>query len=268
MSVCRPVGKEVVVIMKSKCRYKSYKKDRKIRLHKFNGVCQVHESELSGLYSLKRSNVDGSSAESVRETIRPWTRRLPYKPTEEERMSHSVSHSVFKAGCAHYVKGLARDWPHQYDSGLTPAIHMVARDFCVTNTKSDDALTILVLKEKSYQSAGETVMHDMSAIEFAVTTGAGYLNFWEYQEVMITCDQEQSMRRIAELFQERRRSRRTIVNYSPKGSHRSRGVVDNVHLHLKALLRTMRFDPIDKTAASVGAVVGETLGMEFNEVCH
>ena len=125
MSVCRLVGKEVVVIMKSKCRYKSYKKDRNIRLHKFNGVCQVHESELSGLYSLKRSNVDGSSAERVRETIRPWTRRLPYKPKEEERTSHSVSHSVLKAGCAHYVKGLARDWPHQYDSGLTPAIHMV-----------------------------------------------------------------------------------------------------------------------------------------------
>ena len=39
MSVCRPVGKEVVVIMKSECRYKSYKKDREIRLHKFNGVC-------------------------------------------------------------------------------------------------------------------------------------------------------------------------------------------------------------------------------------
>ena len=103
------------------------------------------------------------------------------------------------------------------------------------------------MKEKSYQSAGVTVMHDMSAIEFAVTTGTGYLDFWEYQEVRITCDQEQSMRRIAELFQERRRSRRTIVNYSPKGSHRSRGVVDNVHLHLKALLRTMCFDSIDKT---------------------
>ena len=117
MSVCRPVGKEVVVIMKCKCRYKSYKKDRKIRLHKFNGVCQVHESELLGLYSLKRSNVDGSSAECERETIRPWTRRLPYKPTEEERMSHSVSHAVFRAGCAHY-------------DGLTPTIHMVARDFC------------------------------------------------------------------------------------------------------------------------------------------
>ena len=38
MSVCRLVGKEVVVIMKSNCRYKSYKRDREIRLHKFNGV--------------------------------------------------------------------------------------------------------------------------------------------------------------------------------------------------------------------------------------
>ena len=91
---------------------------------------------------------------------------------------------------------------------------------------------------------------------------------------MITCDQQQSMRSIAELFQERRRSIWTIVNYSPKVSHRSRGVVDNVHFHLKALLRTMRFDPIDKAAASVnikntvGAVVGKTLRMEFNEVCH
>ena len=75
-------------------------------------------------------------------------------------------------------------------------------------------------------------MYDTSAIEFAMTTGAVYLDFWEYQEVTITCDQEQST------------------------------------------LRTMRFDPIDKTAVSVnvkntvGAVVGETLRMEFNEVYH
>ena len=251
MSVCRPVGKEVVVIMNSKCRYKSYEKDRKIRLHKFDGVCQVHESELSGLYSLKSSNVDGSPAETGRETITPWTRRLPHKPTDEERTSQSVSHLPFTAGCDHCVKGLTRDWPHHSDSGLTPAIRMVALDLCVGNTKSDDASTILAMTEKPYQSAGVTVMHDMSAIEFTVTTGIGYLDFWEYQEVMITCDQEQSMRRIAELFQERRRSRRTIVNCRPKGSNRSRGVVDDVHLHLKALLRTMRFDPIDKTAASV-----------------
>ena len=33
---------------------------------------------------------------------------------------------------------------------------------------------------------------------------------------MIKCDQEQSMKRIAELLQERRRPRRTIVEYSPK----------------------------------------------------
>ena len=40
MSVCRPVGKEVVVIMKSECRYKSYKKNREIRLHKCqSGPC-------------------------------------------------------------------------------------------------------------------------------------------------------------------------------------------------------------------------------------
>ena len=54
-------------------------------------------------------------------------------------------------------------------------------------TPNPMTLTIFLMKEKSYQSAGVTVMHDMSAIEFAVTTGAGYLNFWEYQEVMITC---------------------------------------------------------------------------------
>ena len=48
---------------------------------------------------------------------------------------------------------------------------------------------------------------------------------------MIKCDQEQSMKRIAELLQERRRPRRTIVEYSPKGSHQSNGVVENAHHH-------------------------------------
>ena len=43
---------------------------------------------------------------------------------------------------------------------------------------------------------------------------------------MIKRDQEQSMKRIAELLQERRRPRRTIVEYSPKGSHMSNGVVE------------------------------------------
>ena len=65
------------------------------------------------------------------------------------------------------------------------------------------------------------------------------------------CDQEQSVKRIAELLQERRRPRRTIVEYSPKGSHQSNGVVDNAHFHLEGLLRTMRSDLMEKTGVNV-----------------
>ena len=60
MSVFRPVGKEVVVIMKCECQYKSHNKNRVKRISKFSGVDQIHESDLSGLYSLKSSNVDGN----------------------------------------------------------------------------------------------------------------------------------------------------------------------------------------------------------------
>ena len=77
-------------------------------------------------------------------------------------MSHSVSHLPFRAGCAHCVKGLARDWPHHSDSGLTPAVHMVAQDFFVGDTKSDDALAILAMKEKPYQSDCATVVHEVT----------------------------------------------------------------------------------------------------------
>ena len=41
------------------------------------------------------------------------------------------------------------------------------------------------------------------------------------------CDHEQSMKKTAELLQERRRPRRTIVEYKPKGIHQSNGVVEN-----------------------------------------
>ena len=68
---------------------------------------------------------------------------------------------------------------------------------------------------------------------------------------MIKCDQEQSMKRIAELLQERRRPRRTIVEYSPKGSRQSNGVVENAHYHLEDLLRTMRSDLMEKTGVNV-----------------
>ena len=59
------------------------------------------------------------------------------------------------------------------------------------------------------------------------------------------------MGRIAELLQERRRARRTIVEYSPKGSHQSNGVVENAHYHLDGLLRTMRSDLMEKTGVNV-----------------
>ena len=68
---------------------------------------------------------------------------------------------------------------------------------------------------------------------------------------MIKCDQEQSMKRIAELLQERRRPRRTIVEYSPEGNHQRNGVVENAHIHLEGLLRTMRSDLMEKTGVNV-----------------
>ena len=89
---------------------------------------------------------------------------------------------------------------------------------------------------------------------------------------MIKCDQEQSMKRIAELLQERRRPRRTIVEYSPKESHQSNGVVENAHCHLEVLLRTMRSDLREKTGVNVNVksllAPGETRRLELDEVCH
>ena len=129
---------------------------------------------------------------------------------------------------------------------------MVARDFCFVNTESDDdVLTILAKKEKPFRSFGATVLPDKSASEFAVATIIGYLDFWGHQEVMTKCDQEQSMKRIAELLQERRRPRRTIVDSSLKAGHQSNGVVENAHYHLERLLRTMRSDLMHKTGVNV-----------------
>ena len=79
----------------------------------------------------------------------------------------------------------------------------------------------------------------------------GYLNFWGHQEVTIKCGQEQSMRKIAELLQERRRPRRTIVGYNPKGSHQSNAVVENAHNHLEGLVRTSRYDLMEKKGVDV-----------------
>ena len=73
-------------------------------------------------------------------------------------------------------------------------------DVCFVNTESDDdVLTILTMKEKPLQFVGATVLPDTSASEFAVATIIGYLDFFGHQEVMSKCDQEQSMKKIAEL---------------------------------------------------------------------
>ena len=70
---------------------------------------------------------------------------------------------------------------------------------------------------------------------------------------MFKCDQEQSMKRIAELHQERRRPRRAIVEYSPKGSLQSNRALENAHYHLEGLLLPMRSDLIEKTGENVNA---------------
>ena len=68
---------------------------------------------------------------------------------------------------------------------------------------------------------------------------------------MIKCDQEQSIKTIAELRWERRRPRRTLVENSPKGSHQGNGVVENAHHHLEGLWRIMRSDLMERTGANV-----------------
>ena len=104
-----------------------------------------------------------------------------------------------------------------------------------------------------------------------MATIIGNLDFWGHQEVMIKCDQEQGMKRIAEL-----RPRRTIIEYSPKGSHQSNGVVENAHSHLEGLLRTVRSDLVEKTGVNVNVksllapwlLRHCALRVEFDEICN
>ena len=77
---------------------------------------------------------------------------------------------------------------------------------------------------------------------------------------MIKCDQEPSMKNIAELLQKRRRPRRTFVEHRPKESHQSDGVVESAHCHLGD--RCER-----KCEITAGTVVGQTLCTGFDEVC-
>ena len=201
LSVSRLVDKGFADVMGKEQGNTLGKDGRVTHLHKSNGVYHVRATALSELCPLEDQdprNDDAPPAGAVGEAIVPWTRRLPYKPTEDERLAPSVSHLPFKAWCSHCVKGLARDWPHRSDYGPPPDVPVVAMDFCFVNTVfDDDVLTILAMKENPFQSVGATVLLDKSASEFAVATISGYLDFWGHQEVMIKCDQEQSMNRIA-----------------------------------------------------------------------
>ena len=96
LSVNRLVGKGFVVAMGKEDGHKVHKGGREIHLHKSNGVHRVHVTTLSELCPLEDlRNDDGPPAETVGEVNMLWTRRLPYRPKEDERMSHSISHFPF-----------------------------------------------------------------------------------------------------------------------------------------------------------------------------
>ena len=96
LNVNRLVGKGFVVVMGKEGGHKVHKDGREIHLHKSNGVHHVHATTLSKLCPLEDlRNDDGPPAETVGEVNMLWTRRLPYRPTEDERMSHSISHFPF-----------------------------------------------------------------------------------------------------------------------------------------------------------------------------
>ena len=185
---------------------------------------------------------------------------LPDASVREHLLMNSRAHDkwILMAAEIQTVAMARTTWLHTWPTcrseliGPPPDIPRVAMDFCFANTESDDdVLTILEVKERFFQSAGATVLPDISASEFAVATIIGNLDFWGHQEVMIKCDEEQSMKNIAELLQEWRQPRRTILEYSPKGSQQSNGVAENAHFHLQVLLRTMRSDLMEKTGVNM-----------------
>ena len=180
LSVSRLVEKGFAVMMGNEQGNTLSKDGRVIHLHKSNGVYNVRTTALSELCPLENQdprNDDAPQAEAVGEANVPSTRRLPYKPIEDERLAHSVSRLLSRAWCSHCVKGLARDWPHRSDYGPPPDIPMVAIDFCFVNTESDDDVLKILAMKKPFESVDATVFLDKSATEFAVATIIGYLVF-------------------------------------------------------------------------------------------
>ena len=85
--------------------------------------------------------------------------------------------------------------------------------------------------ERLLQSVGVTAIPDLSTSVFVRAGGIGILDSWDHREVMIKCNQEQSLKSLAELLRERR--------------PRSR-IVENTHCDMEGLARTRRSDPIER----------------------
>ena len=72
---------------------------------------------------------------------------------------------------------------------------------------------------------------------------------------MIKCDQEQSLKSLAELYREQRRPRSRME--------------ENTHCDMEGLARTRRSDRCERRCKiTVDVVAGEKTGLEFDGVCH
>ena len=83
----------------------------------------------------------------------------------------------------------------------------------------------------------------------------GILDSWNHREVMIKCDQEQSLKSLAELYREQRRPRSRME--------------ENTHCDMEGLARTRRSDRCERRCKiTFDVVAGEKTGLEFDGVCH
>ena len=87
------------------------------------------------------------------------------------------------------------------------------------------------------QSVSVTKISDLSTSMFVWAKSIGITDSWDHREVMIKCDQMQSLKSLAGLFREQRRPRSRMV--------------ESTHCDIEGLARTRRSDPIERTSASV-----------------
>ena len=100
LSVSRLVDKGFAVVMGNDLGNTLGKNGRVIHLHRSNGVYHVRATALSELCPLEDKdprNDDAPPTEALGEASVPRTRRLPHKPTEDERMAHSMSHFAIQS---------------------------------------------------------------------------------------------------------------------------------------------------------------------------